>query len=59
MLYEEKAPYLLTLLFSALAWTVSQVAADAARSPILEYEQKVAVTNEQVKKRIYADKCID
>ena len=37
MIYLEKAPFLLTILFSALAWTASQVAGDAAMKPFLEY----------------------
>lgn len=46
MLYQEKAPYLLTLLFSALAWTVAQVAEDAARNPVLEYKKQTMASGE-------------
>ncbi len=49
MLYDEKAPYLLTLLFAALAWTVSQVADDAARNPVLEYKTSTMASGEQTK----------
>jgi len=39
MLYEEKTPYLLTILFVALGWTISQITTDLTKSPILEYKQ--------------------
>jgi hypothetical protein len=38
MLYEEKVPYLLTILFVALGWTISQVSTDLEKSPIIEYK---------------------
>jgi len=34
----EKTPYILTILFLALGWTVTQVSTDLAKSPIIEYQ---------------------
>lgn len=39
MIHEEKVPYLLTILFIALGWTVSQLSTDMTKSPIIEYKQ--------------------
>lgn len=38
MFLTEKAPYLLTIVFLALGWTISQVSTDLAKSPIIEYK---------------------
>lgn len=47
MRYEEKTPYLLTILFVALGWTISQVSTDLTKSPIIEYKQcRKTKTNE-------------
>ncbi len=34
----EKTPYLLTILFLALGWTITQISTDLAKSPIIEYQ---------------------
>lgn len=47
MFLTEKTPYLLTILFLALGWTITQVSTDLAKSPIIEYQScKKIHTNE-------------
>lgn len=55
MLFREQIPYLLTILFAALAWTTNQIWDDISKSPTIEYKfildksvplsKKVRITN--------------
>lgn len=49
MLYQEKVPYLLTILFAALSWTISQVSNEIGASPVIEYSHSIKMENSNYK----------
>ncbi len=40
-MFNDKAPYLLTILFASFAWTISQISTDFTKGPVLEISHKL------------------